>query len=71
MKRMTLEEIENLPKEFITVREAVSVMGISCKMFYRNIDEMPFTVLKLGRNYKIPKQPFVEYVRSGRTDPKH
>ncbi len=67
MERLTLDEIEALPREYLTVKEVVSVMGISRHSFYKQRGKMPFTVLRVSRNYRIPKRPFIEYMRTGRS----
>ena len=58
MKNLTLEEIENLSRDYLTTREVAAVMGISCVTFYKNYERMPFPVLRIGRNYRIPKSRF-------------
>ncbi|MDE6592079.1 MAG: hypothetical protein K2K57_03325 [Oscillospiraceae bacterium] len=68
MGKLTLEEIERLPREYITVKEAADVMGISFQTFYSRYNEMPFPVLRVGRNFRVLKAPFIEYMRTGRTD---
>lgn len=66
MENLKLEEIENLPRDYLTVSEASAVMGIACSTLYKNYLQMPFPVLRAGRSYRIPKKPFVEYMRNGR-----
>lgn len=66
MGNLKLEEIENLPRDYLTVSEAAAVMGIACSTLYKNYLQMPFPVLRAGRSYRIPKKPFVEYMRNGR-----
>lgn len=65
MKTATLKEIEKTNRDFLTVKEVVAVIGISRQLFYRNVDTVPFPVLKIGRTYKIPKQPFVSFLKTG------
>lgn len=65
MKSLTLEEIESLPRDYLTTQEVASVMGISCSAFYKNYGEMPFPVLRIGRNYRIPKIPFLMFMKTG------
>lgn len=67
MKHLTIGEIEEIPKEFLTSSEVCGAMGICLHSLYNHIHEFPFPVLKIGRIYKIPKQPFVEYLKTGKT----
>lgn len=65
MEALTLEEVEALPREYLTTREVAAVMGLSCNTLYKKFPDMPFAVLRVGRNYRIPKKPFVAYMRNG------
>lgn len=65
MKNLTLEEIENLQRDYLTTQEVAAVMGISCVTFYKNYGQMPFPVLRIGRNYRIPKKPFLIFMKTG------
>lgn len=65
MKNLTLKEIENLPSDYLTTQEVVAVMGISYVTFYKNYEKMPFPVVRIGRNYRIPKKPFLMFMKTG------
>ena len=65
MKNLTLEEIENLQRDYLTIQEIVAVMGISRITFYKNYEQMPLPVLRIGRNYRIPKKPFLMFMKTG------
>ena len=65
MKTATLEELEKTKRDFLTVKEVSAGMGISRHLFYKVADRVPFPVLKIGRAYKIPKQPFITYLKTG------
>lgn len=65
---LTIEAIEELPKEFLNAEEAAATIGISKNLFYRSIENMPFPILRIGREYRIPKKPFIEYLRTGRSE---
>lgn len=67
MENLKLDEIEKLPRDYLTAQEVAAVMGISCHTLYRQCKKFPFPVLRVGRNYRIPKQPFIRYMRTGRT----
>ena len=65
MKTATLEELEKTKRDFLTVKEVSAGMGISRHLFYKVADSVPFPVLKIGRAYKIPKQPFIAFLKTG------
>ena len=67
MKNLTLEEIENLTREYLTVKEAAAVVGIAYSTLYKNYLQMPFPVLRVGRSYRIPKRPFLMFMKTGHT----
>ena len=67
MEKLTLDEIDKLPRDYITVFEASAAMGINPQTFYRHVSELPFPLFKVGRRYRIPKKPFIDYMRSGKT----
>ena len=58
MVHMTLDEVEKLKKDHLTVNEVSSVLGISSHAFYKYYNSFPFPILKIGKRYKIPKKPF-------------
>lgn len=68
MDKLTLEEIEAMPKDHLTAVEASSAMEMNVRTFYRHINELPFPFFKVGRKYFIPKQTFLEYMRNGKTE---
>lgn len=68
MANLTIEAIEKLPKEFLSAEEVAATIGMSRRLFYESAGSMPFPVLRIGRNYRIPKKPFIEYLRTGRSD---
>lgn len=65
MVHMTLDEVEKLKKDHLTVNEVSSVLGISSHAFYKYYNSFPFPIFKIGNRYKIPKKPFVDYLRTG------
>ncbi len=67
MEILTLENIEALPRDYLTAKEVAAVMGISAALFYRKCGEMPFPVIKVGRSYRIPKRPFMTYMQTGQS----
>ena len=67
MDKLTLEEIEALPKAHLTAKEVSAAMSMNIRTFYRHIDDMPFPYFKVGHKYFIPKQSFLDYMRNGKT----
>lgn len=65
-KNLTLEEIELLPRDYLTAQEVAAALGISTSSFYKRHDIMPFPVMSIGRKYRIPKRPFLTYMRRGK-----
>ncbi len=65
MKNLTLAEIEKLSRDYLTTQDVAVVMGISCVTFYKNYEQMPFPVLRIGRNYRIPKNLFLIFMKTG------
>ncbi len=63
----TLEEIEALPKEMLTPSDIAGYIG--CHPHAINLqakecdDPFPFPIIKLGRQVKIPKTPFLKAMR--------
>ena len=66
MEKLTIEEIEAMPKDHLSAAEVSAAMGMSRRTFYRHAKELPFPFFKVGRRYFILKQPFLRYMRNGR-----
>ena len=70
MKRMFIEEIEKLDRNFLTPAEAAAAMEISLSTFYRNREKMNLPTVRSGRKIHIPKDAFLEFLRYGKTGDK-
>jgi len=70
MKRLLIEEIEKLDRNFLTPSEAAKAMGISISTFYRNYENMKFPTIRLGKRLHIPKDAFLDFLRYGKTEDK-
>lgn len=55
MKRLLIEEIEKLDRNFLTPAEAAAAMEISLSTFYRNREKMNLPTVRSGRKYIFPK----------------
>lgn len=69
---MTLEELEGLDREYLIPREVAGVLG--CAPYAINVmakqcpERLGFPVTFIGRRARIPKRPFVNYMRYGRCE---
>ena len=69
MKNKSLDEIEKSTKSFLSASEAAAVLGISPSTLRKKADEYSelFPIQRVGKKYRIPKEPFVAYVRTGKS----
>lgn len=69
MKNQSLEEIEKSTKSFLSTSEAAAVLGISPSTLRKRADEYSelFPIQRVGKKYRIPKAPFIAYVRTGKS----
>ena len=64
---MTLQELEQLPKEMLVPADIAPILG--CTPYSINIavrdgkNPFPFPVIKMGTRIRIPKQPFLKVMR--------
>lgn len=69
MERMTLEQIEALPVEILTCQQVAPLLGANPATIHGQAMERPellgFPVICAGRRVKIPKRPFVRFMREG------
>lgn len=67
MKCWTLEEVEALPGEILTCENVAGVLQVKpynlCVQAKQNPAMIPFPVLVVGTRVKIPKQPFLKFMR--------
>lgn len=65
----TLAELEALPGEVLTCQQIAPILGANPATIHGQAVEMPeklgFPVIVMGRRVKIPKQPFVRFLREG------
>lgn len=71
MERLTLEQLEALPVEILTCAQVAPVLGANPATIHGQATDRPellgFPVIVAGRRVKIPKQPFIKFMREGRT----
>lgn len=69
---MTLEELERLDREYLIPKEVAGVLG--CAPYAINVmakqcpERLGFPVFFSGSRAKIPKRPFINYMRTGRCE---
>ena len=68
MENKSIEEIANSQKNFLSAKEAAAILGISPLTFRRRWVEYAefFPIERVGEKYRIPKEPFIAYVRTGK-----
>lgn len=69
MRRMTLEEIEALPSEVLTLAQVAPVLHLDQDTVRGQARTCPellgFPVIVAGSRVKIPKRPFLRFMRNG------
>lgn len=69
MERLTLEQIEALPQEVLTCAQVAPVLGANPATIHGQATDRPellgFPVIVAGRRVKIPKRPFLRFMREG------
>ena len=68
MENKELDEIASSQKNFLSTGEVAAVLGISPVTFRRRAEEYAkfFPIERVGKKYRIPKEPFIAYVRTGK-----
>ena len=68
---MTLEQIEAIPAEILTCQQIAPILKANPATIHQQAVEMPellgFPVIVAGRRVKIPKRPFLRFMREGKT----
>ncbi len=69
MENKSLEKIEKSTQNFLSTSEAAAVLGISPSTLRKRADEYSelFPIQRVGKKYRIPKAPFIAYVRTGKS----
>ncbi len=69
MENKSIEEIASMKKNFLNTSEVAAVLGISPATFRKKSDSYAekFPIERVGKKYRIPKEPFVAYVRTGKS----
>lgn len=64
---MTLEQIERIPGEVLTCQQIAPLLGASGNWLHKQAIEdaskLQFPVIVYGTRVKIPKQPFLKFMR--------
>lgn len=69
MENKSIEKIAELKKNFLSTTEVAAVLGISPGTFRKKAEQYAkkFPIERIGKNYRIPKEPFIAYVRTGKS----
>ena len=65
MKIRRLKELEENERDYLTVREVAGVLGLSPATVRKQIEKQDIPIIRVGRNYRILKEPFLKYLRNG------
>lgn len=69
MSNLSLEELEALPVEVLTCKQIAPLLGADPYTIHQQAmarpDMLGFPVICAGRRVKIPKRPFVKFMREG------
>ncbi len=64
---MTLTEIENLEKEYLTPVQVAPLLGVNPytinKQFEEDKEALGFNVAKIGKNIRIPRIGFINFMK--------
>ena len=68
---MTLRELEQLPKEMLVPADIAPILG--CTPYSINVavkkgTQFPFPVILMGTRVRIPKIPFIKFMRGEQND---
>ena len=62
---MSIEDLRSKKEEYLTAVEVAKALGVSKKIIYQNAETLPFPIFKIGKSYRIPKNPFIEFLQKG------
>ena len=63
MTGMRLKDLEESPKDYLTVREVAGVLGISPATIRKQVEGHDIPIIRIGRNYRILKEPFLRLMQ--------
>jgi predicted transcriptional regulator of viral defense system len=69
LESKSVEEIMDSKKNFLNTAEVSAVLGVAPSTFRKRAGEYAekFPIERIGKKYRIPKEPFVAYVRTGKS----
>lgn len=62
---------EQLRQETLTVKELKEILQIGTNSAYNLIHSKAFPVVRIGQNYRIPKEPFLKWLNHSTTATHH
>ncbi len=63
MAAQRLKELEESPRDYLTVREVAGVLGISPATIRKQVKGHDIPIIRIGRNYRILKEPFLRLMQ--------
>jgi excisionase family DNA binding protein len=60
---------ETMPLETFTIKEIGEILKIGTNSTYNLIHSKAFPVIKIGRSYRVPKEPFYTWLNESHTVP--
>ena len=63
MTAKRLKELEESPRDYLTVREVAGVLGISPATIRKQVEGHDIPIIRIGRNYRILKEPFLRLMQ--------
>ena len=59
--------MEKRENETLTVRDIKQILNISINAAYNLIHSKSFPVIRIGNSFRVPKEPFYEWMKSSHT----
>ena len=63
MAAQRLKDLEESPRDYLTVREVAGVLGISPATIRKQVEGHDIPIIRIGRNYRILKEPFLRLMQ--------
>ena len=63
-----LKDLEESERDYLTVSEVSEVLGISPATVRKQVEQQDIPIIKIGRNYRILKEPFMRLMQANSAD---
>lgn len=65
--KYNIDDIERIEGEMLNTKMVADILGVDLRTFRKSITQNPnsfdFPVIKIGRQFRIPKTPFLNYIK--------